>query len=253
MGKGVLKAIENVKTLIAPAIAGMNPVEQEAIDKKMMDLDGTPNKTKLGANAILAVSLAVCKAGAAQKGVPLYRHIAELAGTGKLVMPVPWMNVINGGSHAGNRLAMQEFMIGATGATTFKQAMQMGCEVYHNLKNVIKKKYGQVCQTHPPSPLLGTIRHNVDVPPSRALKLAVRFAAPGFSPIMTAPPSRVFNNATALGRSLKRRCWSVQNSCNYWRRSPSTYGETIGGHSAPHEWVASFPEERLSPGRVQRG
>jgi len=143
LGKGVLKAVENVKTIIGPGIIGMNPTEQEAIDNKMIELDGTPNKGKLGANAILAVSLAVCKAGAAQKGVPLYRHIADLAGTGKLVMPVPWMNVINGGSHAGNRLAMQEFMIGATGATSFKQAMQMGCEVYHNLKAVIKKKYGQ--------------------------------------------------------------------------------------------------------------
>jgi enolase len=143
MGKGVTKAVDNVKTIIGPAIIGMNPTEQEAIDNKMIEIDGTPNKGKLGANAILAVSLAVCKAGAAQKGVPLYRHIAELAGTGKLVMPVPWMNVINGGSHAGNRLAMQEFMIGATGATSFKQAMQMGCEVYHNLKAVIKKKYGQ--------------------------------------------------------------------------------------------------------------
>jgi enolase len=143
LGKGVLKAVENVKTLISPAIIGMNPVEQEAVDNKMIELDGTPNKTKLGANAILAVSMAVCKAGAAQKGVPLYRHIADLAGTGKLVLPVPWMNVINGGSHAGNRLAMQEFMIGAVGATSFKQAMQMGCEVYHNLKAVIKKKYGQ--------------------------------------------------------------------------------------------------------------
>merc|ERR1712100_956139 len=102
-----------------------------------------PNKTKLGANAILAVSLAVCKAGAAQKGVPLYKHIADLAGTSKSCLPVPWMNVINGGSHAGNRLAMQEFMIGPTGAKTFKEAVQIGCEVYHNLKAVIKKKYGQ--------------------------------------------------------------------------------------------------------------
>uniref|UniRef100_A0A7S4JA99 phosphopyruvate hydratase n=2 Tax=Guillardia theta TaxID=55529 RepID=A0A7S4JA99_GUITH len=143
MGKGVLKAVENVTNVIAPAIIGMNPVEQEAIDNKMIELDGKPNKDKLGANAILAVSLAVCKAGAAQKGVPLYRHVADLAGTGKLVLPVPWMNVINGGSHAGNRLAMQEFMIGPVGATSFKQALQMGCEVYHNLKAVIKKKYGQ--------------------------------------------------------------------------------------------------------------
>merc|ERR1711966_323275 len=143
MGKGVLKAVENVVNLIAPALTGMNPIEQEAIDNKMIELDGTPNKTKLGANAILAVSLAVCKAGAAQKGVPLYKHIADLAGTKKICMPVPWMNVINGGSHAGNRLAMQEFMIGPVGAKTFKEAVQMGCEVYHNLKAVIKKKYGQ--------------------------------------------------------------------------------------------------------------
>jgi len=143
MGKGVLKAVENVTSIIAPAITGMNPVDQEAIDNKMIELDGTSNKTKLGANAILAVSLAVCKAGAAQKGVPLYKHIADLAGTGKICLPVPWMNVINGGSHAGNRLAMQEFMIGPVGAKTFKEAMQMGCEVYHNLKAVIKKKYGQ--------------------------------------------------------------------------------------------------------------
>merc|ERR1711966_74009 len=143
LGKGVLKAVENVKSIISPALTGMNPIEQEAIDNKMIELDGTPNKTKLGANAILAVSLAVCKAGAAQKGVPLYKHIADLAGTKKICMPVPWMNVINGGSHAGNKLAMQEFMIGPTGAKTFKEAVQMGCEVYHNLKTVIKKKYGQ--------------------------------------------------------------------------------------------------------------
>merc|ERR1712100_425952 len=98
-----------------------------------------------GANAILAVSMAVCKAGAAVKGMPLYKHIAELAGnpTDKMRMPVPAFNVINGGSHAGNKLAMQEFMILPVGATTFKEAMQMGSEVYHNLKSVIKKKYGQ--------------------------------------------------------------------------------------------------------------
>merc|ERR1711966_119871 len=143
MGKGVLKAVENVTAKIAPAIIGMNPVDQEAGDNKMIELDGTSNKTSLGANAILAVSLAVCKAGAAQKGVPLYKHIADLAGTKKICLPVPWMNVINGGSHAGNRLAMQEFMIGPTGAKTFKEAVQIGCEVYHNLKAVIKKKYGQ--------------------------------------------------------------------------------------------------------------
>jgi enolase len=111
----------------------------------MLKLDGTENKEKLGANAILGVSLAVCKAGAAQKGVPLYQHIAEIAGkrTDKYVLPVPALNVINGGSHAGNKLAMQEFMLLPIGASSFTEAMRMGAEVYHNLKSVISAKYGQ--------------------------------------------------------------------------------------------------------------
>ncbi|XP_076451940.1 enolase-like isoform X2 [Babylonia areolata] len=115
---------------------------QAAVDKLMLDLDGTKNKEKLGANAILAVSMAACKAAAAEKGIPLYRHIGEIAGTKKLILPTPAFNVINGGVHAGNKLAMQEFMIMPTGAKTFTEAMKMGSEVYHNLKNVIKEKYG---------------------------------------------------------------------------------------------------------------
>merc|ERR1712107_349152 len=99
-------------------------------------------KAKLGANATLGVSMAVCKAGAAHKGVPLYRHIADLAGVKDVVMPVPALNVINGGSHAGNKLAMQEFMVLPTGATCFSEAMRMGSELYHHLKGIIKKKYG---------------------------------------------------------------------------------------------------------------
>jgi len=143
LGKGVLKAIDNIHTKIAPAVVGMDPTEQETIDNKMIkDLDGTEHKKELGANAILAVSLAVCKAGAAHAGVPLYQHIANLAKTPQVVMPVPAFNVINGGSHAGNKLAMQEFMILPTGASSFKEAMQIGAEVYHTLKSVIKKKYG---------------------------------------------------------------------------------------------------------------
>ncbi|KAM9351369.1 enolase 1a, (alpha) isoform 3-T4 [Symphorus nematophorus] len=109
----------------------------------MLDMDGTENKSKFGANAILGVSLAVCKAGAAEKGVPLYRHIADLAGNPEVILPVPAFNVINGGSHAGNKLAMQEFMILPVGASSFKEAMRIGAEVYHNLKNVIKEKYGK--------------------------------------------------------------------------------------------------------------
>merc|ERR1712147_423225 len=115
----------------------------EKIDQLMGGLDGADNKNSLGANAILGVSMAVCKAGAAHKGVPLYRHIADLAGVKDVVMPVPALNIINGGTHAGNKLAMQEFMILPTGASSFSEAMKMGAEVYQNLKKVVKKKYGQ--------------------------------------------------------------------------------------------------------------
>lgn len=135
--------------IIAPAIVGKDPTEQTKIDNFIVqELDGTKNewgwcKQKLGANAILAVSLAVCKAGAAVKKVPLYQHIANIAGNKNIVLPVPAFNVINGGSHAGNKLAMQEFMILPIGASTYKEAMKMGVETYHTLKGVIKKKYGQ--------------------------------------------------------------------------------------------------------------
>merc|ERR1712093_504942 len=144
-GKGVTKAVANVNDVIAPKLisAGIDIVDQEAIDKFLIELDGTPNKGKLGANAILGVSMAVAKAAAGQKGVPLYAHFADLAGVKPpFVLPVPAMNVINGGSHAGNALAFQEFMLLPTGAADFDEAMQMGTETYHTLKNVIKKKYG---------------------------------------------------------------------------------------------------------------
>ncbi|KAG9338994.1 hypothetical protein JZ751_024392 [Albula glossodonta] len=121
----------------------LSVVDQEKIDKLMLELDGTENKSKFGANAILGVSLAVCKAGAAEKHVPLYRHIADLAGNKDVILPVPAFNVINGGSHAGNKLAMQEFMILPVGAKSFHEAMRIGAEVYHNLKSVIKSKYGK--------------------------------------------------------------------------------------------------------------
>lgn len=150
LGKGVLKAVENVNQTIAPALKGMSVLDQSEIDKKMVEeVDGSENewgwsKAKLGANAILAVSLAVARAAAHAKGIPLYQHIAELSGksTDKFVLPCPSLNIINGGSHAGNKLAIQEFMILPTGASTFKEAMQIGCEVYHNLAKLIKKNFG---------------------------------------------------------------------------------------------------------------
>lgn len=146
LGKGVLKAVENVNSTIAPALIEKNldVKDQSAVDSFLNELDGTPNKTKLGANAILGVSLAVAKAGAAEKGVPLYAHVSDLAGTKKpYVLPVPFQNVLNGGSHAGGRLAFQEFMIVPSAAPSFSEALRQGAEVYHKLKALAKKKYGQ--------------------------------------------------------------------------------------------------------------
>lgn len=143
-GKGVLKAVDNVNSKIAPALIAKNydVTQQQEIDKFLIELDGTENKNTFGANAILGVSLAVCKAGAVHKGLPLYKYIAELAKTPKIVLPVPAFNMINGGSHAGNKLAMQEFMVLPVGAKNFRDAMQIGSEIYHHLKKVIHKRYG---------------------------------------------------------------------------------------------------------------
>ncbi|XP_056283962.1 gamma-enolase isoform X2 [Pseudoliparis swirei] len=144
-GKGVLKAVGHINDTLGPALiaSGVSVAEQETLDNLMIEMDGTENKSQFGANAILGVSLAVCKAGASEKDVPLYRHIADLAGNTELVLPVPAFNVINGGSHAGNKLAMQEFMVLPVGAESFKEALRIGSELYHTLKGVIQEKYGQ--------------------------------------------------------------------------------------------------------------
>merc|ERR1740122_851421 len=143
LGKGCIKAIESVNTVIAEALKGKSVLDQRTLDEKMKELDGTPNKSKLGANAILGVSLAAAKAAAEAKGVSLYAHIADLAGnTGPMVLPVPCFNVVNGGSHAGNKLAFQEYFIIPVGAESFKDAMRIGAECYHCLKGIIKKKFG---------------------------------------------------------------------------------------------------------------
>ncbi len=134
MGKGVLKAVENVNDIIAEEIIGMSVFDQNLIDKTMIELDGTPNKSKLGANAILGVSLAVAKAAAEELGLPLYRYVGGVSANN---LPVPMMNIINGGSHSDAPIAFQEFMIMPVKATSFTHAMQMGSEVFHNLKKVL--------------------------------------------------------------------------------------------------------------------
>jgi enolase len=137
LGKGVQKAVDNVNDIISPEIEGMNVFDQVAIDKHMIALDGTPNKAKLGANAILGVSMAVAKAAADALGLSLYQYIG---GTNSKMLPVPMMNIINGGKHADNSVNIQEFMIMPVGANSFKHALQMCAEVFHNLKKVLSSK-----------------------------------------------------------------------------------------------------------------
>lgn len=138
LGKGVLKAVEAINGEIRDALLGKDALDQSAIDQVMLDLDGTDNKAKLGANAILAVSLATAKAAAAEKGVPLYAHIADLNGTpGQYSMPVPMMNILNGGEHADNNVDIQEFMVQPVGVTSFREALRVGAEIFHSLKKVL--------------------------------------------------------------------------------------------------------------------
>ena len=140
MGKSVFKAIKNVNDIIAPALIGMDAEKQNEIDTKMLNLDGTPNKDKLGANAILSVSLAVARAAANAKQIPLYKHIANIFGNSNPdVLPRPMMNIINGGQHADNGLDAQEFMIIPNGAKNEFEAIRMGSEIFHNLKSILKK------------------------------------------------------------------------------------------------------------------
>jgi enolase len=141
LGKGVLGAVHNINTSIRDALIGRDAMDQESLDQIMLDLDGTENKSKLGANAILAVSLAAAKAAANESGIPLYSHIARLNGSdGQFSLPVPMMNIINGGEHADNNVDIQEFMIQPTGAPNFSEALRYGVEVFHALKSVLSQQ-----------------------------------------------------------------------------------------------------------------
>ncbi|MFN3269706.1 MAG: phosphopyruvate hydratase, partial [Candidatus Kapaibacteriota bacterium] len=137
LGKGVLKAVENVENIIAPELIGLSPDSQVEIDNLLINLDGTKNKSKLGANAILGVSIAIAKAAANAYEMPLFRY---LGGVNARTLPVPMMNILNGGKHADNNVDIQEFMIVPAGANSFKEALRMGAEIFHNLKSVLKSK-----------------------------------------------------------------------------------------------------------------
>jgi len=173
-GKGVLKAVNNIQKIIAPAIVGMSALQQEAIDRRMIELDGTPNKAKLGANAILGVSLAVAHAAANSQGTPLYRY---LGGKEAYLLPVPLMNILNGGKHAEDSVDLQEFMVVPAGARSFAHALQIGSEIYHSLKKVLKKNGANtsVGDEGGFAPKLATNREAVEV-------LLVAIEAAGYKP-----------------------------------------------------------------------
>src|SRR5918911_1596974 len=137
LGKGVLKAVQNINNDISEAVLGLDASEQAFLDKTLIDLDGTENKGRLGANAMLAVSMAVARAAAEESGLPLYRYFG---GMGGMQMPVPMMNVVNGGAHANNNLDLQEFMIIPVGASSFREALRYGAEVFHALKKILNDK-----------------------------------------------------------------------------------------------------------------
>jgi enolase len=240
LGKGCLTAVKNINDIIGPKLVGLDPTKQTEIDKMMVEeLDGSQNewgwsKAKLGANAILAVSMAVARAGAASKSVPLYKYIAELSGkpTDKYVMPVPSFNVINGGSHAGNRLACQEFMILPVGAKSFKEAMQIGAEVYHSLKGCIKKKYGQdACNVGDEGGFAMPVQDN-----NEALDV-----------LMEAIEKAGHKDKVKLGTDVA--------ASEFWEAEPKTYNLDFKNDNAPPEmkktgeemikyyedWIANYP------------
>jgi len=200
LGKGCTKAVNAVNTTLNTSLKGMDVRDQRALDAKMCELDGTANKGNLGANSILGVSMAACKAAAEGKEVSLYRHFADLAGnSGPMTLPIPCFNVINGGSHAGNKLAFQEYFIIPVGAATFSEAMQIGAECYHTLKGIIKKKFGG------DATLIGD--EGGFAPPCNARE--------GVTLIMEAIEKAVFKDKCAIGMDVAASAFKVEGEDCY--------------------------------------
>jgi len=220
LGKGVQKAVDNVNNIIAPEVEGMNVFDQIAIDKLMIELDGTPNKAKLGANAILGVSLATAKAAAESLGLSLYQYIG---GVNSKVLPVPMMNIINGGKHADNSVNIQEFMVMPVGATSFKQALQWCAEVFHNLKSVLKSKgYSTAVGDEGGfAPNLGSNREALEVI-IEAIKKAGYKPGEQFKIAIDAAATEMYEEAKANGNEGKYFFWksdiikTKEEMVDYW-------------------------------------
>ncbi|NLY19625.1 MAG: phosphopyruvate hydratase [Clostridiaceae bacterium] len=227
LGKGVEKAVNNVNDIIAPEIEGMNVFDQVLIDKTMIELDGTKNKGKLGANAILGVSLAVAKAAAEALGLSLYQYIG---GTNAKVLPVPMMNIINGGKHADNSVTIQEFMIMPVGAESFRQALQWCAEVFHNLKKVLKSKgYSTAVGDE------GGFAHNLKSDEEALQVIVEAIKEAGFEPgkdfrlAIDAAATEMYEEAKAKGQEGKYYFWKTdvmktkEEMVNFWEAMVSKY------------------------------
>ena len=196
LGKGVLTAVKNVNDILADSLIGQDVFEQRLLDKLMNDLDGTPNKGKLGANAILGVSLAIAKAAAQESNQPLYRYVG---GVNAHVMPVPMMNILNGGEHADNSIDFQEFMVMPVGAETFREGLRMGVEIFHALKGVLKKK-GYSTNVGDEGGFAPNIKSNVEAIDTVMMAIEAAGYKPGVDVMiaMDAAMSELFDAATGI-------------------------------------------------------
>ncbi len=211
-GKGVLKAVENVNTQIAMAIAGLDCTKQEEIDKLIIELDGTPNKAKLGANATVATSMAVAKCAAACKNLPLYKSINPQAS----LMPIPMLNVLNGGKHAGTKLSPQEFMIMPTGAPNFHEALRMAAEIYHELGSIVKDRYGVSAKNVGDE---GGYAPNMSITAEALECLTTAIEQAGYSKevyIAIDPAASSFYNSEKKTYFIDRKNLTAQQLVDYW-------------------------------------
>lgn len=252
LGKGVLKAVNNVNEEIAPEILGEDVFEQNAIDKVLIDLDGTANKGKLGANAILGVSLAVAKAAAQEAGLPLYRY---LGGVNANTLPVPMMNILNGGSHADNSIDFQEFMVMPANAPTFSESLRMGTEIFHNLKKVLKSKgYStNVGDEGGFAPNIGSNEEAIEIILSSIEKAGYKPGADVFI-AMDAASSEFYDAKTGLYSFKKSsgKQLSSHEMAAYWADWVSKYPiKSIEDGMAEDDWAGWAELTRLTADKTQ--
>src|SRR2546421_8627370 len=231
-GKGVLKAVRNVNDVIAPKLEGMNALDQTELDRVMIDLDGTPNKSNLGANAILAVSLATARAGANYQKLPLYRY---LGGATARTLPVPMMNIINGGAHADNNVDFQEFMIVPVGAGRFSESLRIGAEVFHTLKAVLKKK-GYATSVGDEGGFAPNLRSNEEAIETILEAIAQAGYIPGKDCLLALDPaaSEFCDGKSYVFKKSDKRALSSDQMVEYWK-----------------EWIEKYPIISIEDGMAE--